>query len=320
MTTLALLGLLGALAAQDASLPSSGLNAVAAPPEEAPWVVTPPVTVTAPAPRLWKLVRGGSTVWVLGEVSPLPRGLAWNTAPLAHVIKGAGRVLLPPEGAAGLLDALGALVRSRLPGGATLDAALPSDVDRRYRAVLARLGRDPDKPRRDKPAWAALFLEFDFITSRQVDASEPFRTISRIAREHHVPVRRVATYKRTDILNQLVSLPESEGEAALSDAAAGVNFGIDHAGAAGRAWAAGDLKTVRVNISLGETPLVVFLHTNAGRQTYARAVDDTTDALRSALEKPGVTVAVVRLADLVQRDGALDRLRVQGVEVTEPPL
>jgi hypothetical protein len=287
---------------------------------EAPWSVTEPLTVTAPAPRLWKLVRAGSTVWVLGEVSPLPKGLVWNSAPLARVMQGADRVLLPPEGSVGVWDGLGALVRSRLPGRATLDTTLPPELDRRFRDVLARLGRDPNGSQRDKPAWAALFLELDFISSHAVDASEPFRTVGRIARARHVPVRRVATYPRTGVLSELVSLREDEGEAALSDAVTGVEFGLEHVAAAGQAWAKGDLRAVRDNISPGETPLVVLLHTPAGRQTYDRAVDDTTDALRSALQKPGVTVAVMRLASLVQQGGALDRLRHEGVDVTEPPL
>ena len=64
----------------------------------------------------------------------------------------------------------------------------------------------------------------------------------------------------------------------------------------------------------------MFLHTPSGRAIGARSTDDTTDALRSALARPGVTVAVLRLAALVEKGGALDRLRAEGVSVTEPPL
>ncbi len=279
-----------------------------------------PVVVTAPSPRRWKLVRGGSTVWVLGDIEPLPRGLTWNSAPLGRVIQGADRVLEPPEGFGGIVEALSALARSRLPNGASLDATLPVTLDAQYRSVLGRLGRDPNKVRRDKPAWAALFLEIDFIRSRGVDTSEPFRTVERIARKNHVPVQRVASYKASGVLDELVRLPEAESETVLSEAVAGTAFGLDHVAAAGHAWAVGDLKTVRANISPAETPLAVFLHTPTGRRIGARSVDDTTAALRSALATPGTTVAVLRLAALVQKGGALDRLRAEGVSITEPPL
>ena len=279
-----------------------------------------PVVVTASSPRLWKLTRGGSTVWVLGEIQPLPKGLIWNSAPLARVIEGADRVLAPPEGYGGVLDALRALAKSRLPGNATLETTLPSSLDTRYRALLGRLGHDPNTPRRDKPAWAALFLEIDFIRSKGVDISEPFRTVSRIARSKHVRVQRIASYKAAGVLDELVSLPEAQSEAALADAVAGVDYGLDHVEAAGRAWAVGDLKAVRANTTPSETPLVVFLHTPTGQRLGAQSIDDTTNALRSALAKPGTTVAVLRLAALVQSGGALDRLRAEGVTVTEPPL
>ena len=317
MGAAALLGLTGM---QPASGPLPVASAPATTSGEPPWVVADPVTVTAPSPRLWKLTRGGSTVWVLGEVAPLPRGLGWNSAPLARVMQGADRVLLPPEGSVDLFEGLGALARSRLPGGATLAATLPPELEQRYDAVLRRLGQDPAKPRRDKPAWAALFLEVDFVRSRAVDLSEPFGTIRRIARDSHVPVGRVASYAPTDVLRELVDLPEAESEATLADAVAGVDFGLDHVGAAGRAWARGDLRTVRANISPSETPLAVFLHTSSGRRIAARAVDDVTEALRSALKTPGVTVAVLSVGGLVQQGGALDRLRAEGVEVSEPPL
>ncbi len=294
-----------------------------APPRATPepeWSVVDPVVVTAPSPRLWKLVRGGSTVWVLGEIEPMPKGLVWNSAPLARVIQGADRVLFPPEAGAGVFEALRALARSRLPNGATLDTTLPPDLDARYKAALARLGRDPNKPRRDKPAWAALFLELDFIGSKPVAISEPFKTISRIARDKHVRVQRIASYKGAGALDEIVSLPEAESEAALADAVTGVNYGLDHVAAAGHAWAVGDLRTVRANLSPAETPLIVFLHTPTGRRLGARSTDDTSDALRSALARPGVTVAVLRLAALVQKGGALDQLRAEGVSVTDPPL
>ncbi len=316
MKAAALMGILG-LATASSQRPAA-LPSQASPEPE--WSVADTVTVTAPSPRLWKLVRGASTVWVLGEIEPMPKGLAWNSAPLARVIQGADRVLLPPEGYGGVFEALRALARSHLPRGATLDAALPPALDGSYRATLARLGRDPSTSRHDKPAWAALFLEIDFVRSRGVDMAEPFRTVSRIARDKHVKVGRVASYKAGGVLDELVGLPEDQSEAALAEATTGVNFGLDHVAAAGRAWAVGDLKTVRANLSPAETPLVVFLHTPTGRRIGDRSTDDTTEALRSALGAPGVTVAVLRLAALVQKGGALDRLRAQGVAVTEPPL
>lgn len=293
-----------ALSQPPAPLPSTG--------------VTTPVVITAHAPAMWKLQRAGSVVWVLGAVQPLPRGLVWNSAPLAKAIAGANLVLLPPEGSGGLGDAISAFARSKLPGGARLDGSLPPHLDARYKAALADLGRPTDRPRRDKPGWAALFLEVDFVFSRGVDIAEPARTATRLARRSHVRVQRVADYRAGVVMRELVALPETEGEAALDEASDGVLFGVSHLAAAGRAWAVGDLSGVRANTSPAETPLAIFLHTPTGAKLGRRAMDDTTGALRVALGHPGVTVAVVRLSDLVQPGGVLDRLHAEGVSITQP--
>lgn len=309
------------LAAISAALASAAAHAAwAGPPADA--AEPPPastVVVTARSPAVWRLTRGASTVWVLGAVEPLPKGLAWNSAPLARLVRGADRVLLPPEGYGGVFQALRALARSRLPGGAALDPTLPPRLEADYRAALVRLGRDPDARRRDKPGWAALFLEIDFVRGRGVDISEPSRTLTRLARQDHVPVQKVAAYKAGGILDEIVGLPEAQGEAALAEASAGVVFGLDHLAAAGRAWASGDVRAMRANVGPGSTPLTVFLHTDTGRRLGARARDDTVAALRAALDRPGATVAVVRLGDLLEPGGVLDRLRGEGVAVTGPP-
>ena len=148
-----------------------------------------------------------------------------------------------------------------------------------------------------------MFLELDFVRAPGVDTGEPFRTVARLARERRVKVTRVASYKAGGVLDELVGLPEDESEATLADATAGVNFGLDHVAAAGHAWAVGDLKTVRANLSPAETPLIVFLHTPSGRRIGDRSTDDTTAALRSPSTRPGPQLRCCDLRLLSRREG-----------------
>ena len=155
------------------------------------------------------------------------------------------------------------------------------------------------------------------MRSRGVDIAEPTRTAARLAHRRHIRVEQIADYKAGAVLRELVALPPAESEAALADAAEGVVFGLGHLAAAGRAWATGDLAGVRANTTASETPLAVFLHTPTGAQLARRALDDTVQAVRAALTRPGVTVAVIRLTDLTARGGVLDRLRAEGATVSE---
>ena len=276
------------------------------------------VTVTARSPRMWKLTKGASTVWVLGYIEPLPKGLKWNTAPRAHAMDGANRVILPAMASIGIFEALRSAARSHLARGQTLDAELPPDLRDRYHRVLAQLGRDPSHYQKEKAAWAALMLELDLQHARDFTAAEPMATVRRLARARRIPVAQAGSYDGGAILKELVGLPEVRGEIALADAVNGASFALEHVGPAALAWAAGDLTTVRDNLTPDSTPSTPLRQTPTYQKLDARSVDDTVAALNSALERPGTTVALLSLTNLARRNGALDRLRQEGVSVTEP--
>jgi uncharacterized protein YbaP (TraB family) len=266
---------------------------------------------------MWKLVKGSSTVWVLGVVTPLPKGLKWNTAPLMHVLDGANRVILPSMTSVGPFQAMEALSRSHLPKGKTLETEVPPDVASAYRLVLSRIGRDPAKYENEKPAWAALMLDIDVAKSPGFDASEPVATVIRLAREKHVPTSQ-RNYASGGMLDQLVSLPDDEGRAVLSDAVRGAQFALDHQQTAGQAWAQGRLQELRANLSPASSPTGLLLHTPAYQANFTRSVDDTVSTIHQALSEPGTTVAILSLTSLARLGGALDVLKKEGVTVMEP--
>jgi uncharacterized protein YbaP (TraB family) len=282
---------------------------------EPDWSV-PEIVVTAPMPRMWRLVKGASTVWVLGVI-PLPRGLKWNTAAVTHVLDKADRVILPPRTEVGLFQAMEAASRSHLPKGRTLDGEFSPDLSAEYRSVMHRIGRDPAKYQTEKPAWAALMLDVDLMQTPGFDTREPAATVMQLAQAKHIPVSH-ATYRSDAMLDQLVSLPDDEGRAALSIAIAGADFALVHQDAAGAAWAAGRVAAVRANITPASSATALLLHTPVFQALAARSIDDTVSAIDHALSQPGTTLELMSLPSLAQKDGALDRLRAQGVEISEP--
>ena len=188
--------------------PPQGPSPVVAP-AEPEWSVADRVVVTAPSPRLWKLVKKTSTVSMLGEIEPMPKDPAWNSASLARIMQSANRVLYPPEEYGGVFNALSALARSRLPQGATLSATLPPPLYARYQAVPSRLGADPDRPRRDKAAWAALFPELDCIRAKgwpPPSRAGPSAGSRGNARQDQPG----GAYKARGVIDELVSLPEAQ--------------------------------------------------------------------------------------------------------------
>jgi hypothetical protein len=120
------------------------------------------------------------------------------------------------------------------------------------------------------------------------------------------------------MLNQLVSLPDDEGRAALSDAVRGAEFVLEHQQAAGRAWAQGHLQAVRASISPASSASGLLLRTPAYQANFTRSVEDAVGTINQALSEPGTTVAVMSLTSLARLGGTLDVLKTQGVTVTEP--
>jgi uncharacterized protein YbaP (TraB family) len=285
--------------------------------ESSGWSV-PEVVVRAPAPRLWKLTKGNATVYVLGSVEPLPKGLSWNSAQVGRILSGADRLLTPPVGTVGTFGAIGALTASHLPGGRTLDQSLPPDLASRLRAVLVRLNRNPDSLQTYKLGWAALDLERAVRSSGQFTDDEPVETLTRLAREKKVTIRDMGRYDVTPVLKQLENLPDEEGVAALRLAVGSAEHELDNGADIGRAWADGNLRNLRRAQGPDASMAALIKVTPLGQYWAVRAEADALKSIDGALEQPGVSVTTMGINQFAKAGGLIDKLRAQGVQVTEP--
>jgi hypothetical protein len=286
--------------------------------EEPSWTVGELVVTARPqGPVLWRVAKGGSEVWVLGVLPNMPRHQAWNTARLERVITGAGVVLTQPRASVDLFTVLGVLTHLNLPRGRTLDQELPPDLETRFVHARALAGTSAARYARLKPVWAAWRLLADYYNAAKVSYTEPQDTVVRLASRHHTPVRPVATYRAKPILRNFEAMTDAEGQACLADAVTDIEHDSRHAAAAAEAWAAGDLRAVREHyadpafrLCLEAAPSFVALRD--------RSVADTVDAVDAALARPGKSVAIFSLDDLLSDRGALQRLRAEGATITAP--
>ena len=91
------------------------------------------VTGAQPGPGLWKVSKGGHELWILGTVSPLPRGIEWKSDQVRGVLEQADQFLGPPgvvvDADVGLFRGMlllpSALKATRNPDGKTLQEILP---------------------------------------------------------------------------------------------------------------------------------------------------------------------------------------------------
>jgi hypothetical protein len=64
--------------------------------DQAPPPVMDEVVVTGErtGPGMWRVHRGAAQVWILGSMSPLPKGITWRATQVEQVLDSANEVLV----------------------------------------------------------------------------------------------------------------------------------------------------------------------------------------------------------------------------------
>jgi len=272
--------------------------------------------VTAPngGPAWWSVTKGGSTVWILGTPSDLPKGVSWDQRVLDRRLSQSRQVLMPPVAHAGLLDIFGIIAaQRRLKSRAPLEARAPAPLGSKFIAAAATLGRAP----RDYDHWnglmAGVMMSVDFRRKAGLDLFAPLPAIRRAAEARHVPVSDVANYPFMPTLRAGVAEVTPEREWVCLDAAVGeIAQGAEAFRAAARAWAMGDVRTALTTPRGYE---VCFNSIPAGAAIAKRVTSDETRAIERALQTPGRVIAVVNLRTLLAEGGVLAQLRADGYAI-----
>jgi uncharacterized protein YbaP (TraB family) len=247
----------------------------------------------------------------------MPKGQTWNSARLERVIDGANVVLVSPRATVDVFTVIGVLLHLNLPHGRMLDQELPPDLEARFARARALAGQPPARYAHMKPIWAALRLYTDFASRAKLSREDPEATVLRLAHRHHAPVRPIAVYRAKPVVKTIAGLNDAQSQACLSDVIGDIDYASANIVPAAQAWARGDLRAVRAHyadsaflLCLEQAPSFVAL--------ASRNVDDTVKAIDAALARPGKSVAVFALDDLLREGGALARLRAEGASVTAP--
>jgi uncharacterized protein YbaP (TraB family) len=312
--------LLAALAASLSSAPAKAETA--SPPPIKDWSIeTVVVTAKKPGPALRHIVKGNAEVWILATIEPAPKDLAWDSHAFRQVLAGANQLLLPPRGQVGVFEGLWFLIMNgdvlRLPDGSHLEQVLPAGLKGRFVALRTSLHRDEDRYAEYKPSIAGFLVESDFINAAHLTGREPVATVESLADRASVPVKRVATYAALQVVEDVPKLSTEANLSCFTDALDDIDILTKHAQPAARAWADGDLETLKAHYS--EPKALDCLSQSASfNKLWERSVNDTVGAVDTALKRPGKTVLVIEFGELLRKNGILDRLRAEGLTVEGP--
>ena len=93
---------------------TTSATALCADPSLAPAPATTPdqlqelvVTGERTGPGLWHVHKGAAHVWILGSISPLPRGITWRSTQVERLLASTNEVLVPKPLEIGIVRILG---------------------------------------------------------------------------------------------------------------------------------------------------------------------------------------------------------------------
>jgi uncharacterized protein YbaP (TraB family) len=283
------------------------------------------VTGERTGPGMWRVHRGNSQFWILGSISPLPKGITWRSKQVEQVLTTTQRVLVPKPLEIGIVKILWLLITERkvimIPGGRRLKDVLPPNLYQRFAAQRARFTNDAEKWERYRPIVASAFLEqaaFHTVgLSARLDLGAALRTL---AKKQDVPVEEVKIAGVGDFLDTLKAMPPATENACVDASLVTIESGLPRLIERARAWSTGDVERIQSLPQPAEVDAcLAALDSGASKgDLLARVRQAWLAAIEKYLGSGGVTLAVVNMDLLLGRGGLLDTLRTQGYEVDSP--
>lgn len=274
------------------------------------------VTARRSGAPMWTIGTRSGVVILVGEIAGVPKATPWRPERLEGATDRAQRVILGTKAKVSPGDILRLIFKggglTKLPKGRVAADYLDARQMKRLRALEARFGQDYARSNFLITAFDLLSKRLAFNKDTADDASDVVR---KAARQSKIPTQPVGEVRGEDMLDNLfAAAPETHIpclEAAMAAAEADGDVVIER----GRAWTEFDVPAVMAS-PLEEALGRCWPWTNDSfgpelRQTWVGAIRDATG-------QPGVTLAVVPLRILAERDGVLDRLRAQGLPISGP--
>ena len=267
---------------------------------------------------MWTVTRGDSTLILVGAITGIPRDLAWRPEELEAAAARSNQILSPQVGQASVTDLLRVIWRARtiglMPQGRTTADYLTPEYQARLEAIMA------DERRQDWRTKSLLFVGFDLMQDKAGyrqgrSGDDAMDVIRRAARRARVSVRPVGTVRGDELIDSLITAPQTAHIPCVEAAIAAAEQGPDAARERAEDWRAlrvADVVASPIDRALnqcwpwGDPEIAPQL-----RQQWAAAIE-------TAMISPGVTMGVAPIRLLAEEGGVLDGLVARGFDVVGP--
>ena len=283
------------------------------------------VTGERTGPGMWHVHRGAAQVWILGSMSPLPKGITWRPAQVEQVLGATNRVLVQKPFDIGIARILWLLITERnvlmVGGGKRLKDVMPWQLHARFALQRAKYTDDPNKWERFRPLIAAGFLQQAAFQqaglSTRLDMGAAVR---KLAKKHDVPVEEVKIAGVGDVMDALKTLPAATENTCVAASLVTIERDLPRLIDRAQAWAGGNVERIEKLREPAEVDACrAALDTGVGAADLIDRMRRTwLGTIEKYLQSDAVTVAVINIDMLLEPGGLLDELRARGYEVDAP--
>jgi hypothetical protein len=267
---------------------------------------------------MWTVTRGDSTLILVGAITGIPRDVAWRPDDLEAAAARSNQILSPPEGRVSVSDIFRIIWRARtigmMPEGQTTADYLTPDYQARLESIMA------DERNPDWRTESLLLVGFQLMQDKAGyragrSGDDAMDVIRRAARRARVPVRPVGTVRGDELVESLITAPQTTHVACVEAAILAAEQGPDSARIRAEDWRAlrvADVVASPIDRALnqcwpwGDPEIAPQL-----RQQWAAAIE-------TALVSPGVIMGVAPIRLLAEEGGVLDGLEARGFDVVGP--
>jgi len=267
---------------------------------------------------MWTVTRGDSTLILVGAITGIPRDLAWRPDDLEAAAARSNQILSPQEGRVSVSDIFRIIWRARtigmMPQGQTTADYLTPDYQARLEAIMA------EERNQDWRTESLLLVGFQLMQDKAGyragrSGDDAMDVIRRAARRARVPVRPVGTVRGDELVDSLITAPQTAHVPCVEAAIVAAEQGPDSARIRAEDWRAlrvADVVASPIDRALnqcwpwGDPEIAPQL-----RQQWAAAIE-------TALVSPGVIMGVAPIRLLAEEGGVLDGLEARGFDVIGP--
>jgi hypothetical protein len=280
-----------------------------------------------PGPGLWRVSSGEHVLWILGEVSPIPRKVKWKSQKFEKLMRSSQEVLLDLSGfwRANAVEMSAYRQAEKLPRGTALRDVIPPELHGRVKTTARKFGAfDLEELR---PFAATNRLVVSAMRTLGLKGFSARFEAEDLAKEHDVRITYFAA-PEPPFEKRLETWQHDSNAACLEAVVDALEDGGTGVKRLANAWSVGDIDLLR-----GLVPRYSFSRDGLRAGECAAAMRGGEKQLRAydvsrmagwlseaerALRDNRSTMAVVLMSELFAQDGYLAALRARGYDVVEP--